>query len=66
MYKQDLALNNLRWLICHKTQPNHDLLYYIGCLNIHGTHVITYNSTNNNVLFCFRFENNSNKKEDKH
>ena len=22
MYKQDLGLNNLQWLICHKTQPN--------------------------------------------
>ena len=22
MYKQDLALNDLQWLICHKTQPN--------------------------------------------
>ena len=22
MYKQDLALNNLQELICHKTQPN--------------------------------------------
>ena len=22
-YKEDLALNNLQWLICHKTQPNH-------------------------------------------
>ena len=21
MYKEDLALNNLQWLICHKTQP---------------------------------------------
>ena len=21
MYKQDLALNNLQWLICHKTKP---------------------------------------------
>ena len=21
MYKRDLALNNLQWLICHKTQP---------------------------------------------
>ena len=21
MYKKDLALNNLQWLICHKTQP---------------------------------------------
>ena len=22
MYKQDLALNKLQWLICHKTQLN--------------------------------------------
>ena len=22
MYKQDLTLNNLQWLICHKTQQN--------------------------------------------
>ena len=22
MYKEYLALNNLQWLICHKTQPN--------------------------------------------
>ena len=21
MYKQDLALNNLQWLMCHKTKP---------------------------------------------
>ena len=21
MHKHDLALNNLQWLICHKTQP---------------------------------------------
>ena len=31
MYKKDLALNNLQWLICHKTQPNqtkHALMYY--------------------------------------
>ena len=24
----DLALNNLQWLICHKTQPNQTELYY--------------------------------------
>ena len=24
MYKEELALNNLQWLICHKTQPNYD------------------------------------------
>ena len=22
MYKEDLALDNLQWLICHKTKPN--------------------------------------------
>ena len=22
MYKKDLALNNLKWLICHKTKSN--------------------------------------------
>ena len=22
VYKEDLALNNLQWLICYKTQPN--------------------------------------------
>ena len=22
MYKEDLALNNLQWLICHKKKPN--------------------------------------------
>ena len=22
MYKEDLALNNLQWLICHKNKPN--------------------------------------------
>ena len=22
MYKDDLVLNNLQWLICHKTKPN--------------------------------------------
>ena len=23
MHKEDLALNNLQWLICHATKPNH-------------------------------------------
>ena len=23
MYKEDSALNNLQWLICHKTKPGH-------------------------------------------
>ena len=25
MYQEDLALNNLQWLICHKTQPNQSI-----------------------------------------
>ena len=28
MYKEDLALNNLQWFICHKTQPN-QIIYLI-------------------------------------
>ena len=28
MYKQYLAINNLRWLICHKTKPN----YHMGLI----------------------------------
>ena len=30
---------------------------YTGCFNINGTYSKANNSTNNNVLFCFRFEN---------
>ena len=29
MYKEHLALNNLRWLICHKTQPDKVTFIYI-------------------------------------
>ena len=28
MYKEDLALNNLQWLIYHKTQPNQIIYMY--------------------------------------
>ena len=34
MYKPDLALNNLQWLICHKIKPNQNLpisLLQVGC-----------------------------------
>ena len=27
MYEEDLALNNLQWLICYKTQPNQTKSY---------------------------------------
>ena len=30
MYKQDLAFNNLQWLICHKTTPTIMLKVMIG------------------------------------
>ena len=29
MYKEDLALNNLQCLICHKSQPNQIYIYSI-------------------------------------
>ena len=29
MYKDDLALNNLQWLICHQTKPNHISNIYV-------------------------------------
>ena len=29
MYKEDLALNNPQWLLCHKTQPN-QIIYLIS------------------------------------
>ena len=32
MYKEDLALNNLQWLICHKTQPNQIIYIKYICI----------------------------------
>ena len=34
MYKPDLALDNLQWLICHKTKPN-QTINVNSCLYIH-------------------------------
>ena len=34
MYKMDLALNNLQWLISHKTKPNQIKPLYSNCLKI--------------------------------
>ena len=28
MYKEDLALNNIQWLICHKAQPTKMYIVY--------------------------------------
>ena len=48
MYKEELALNNLQGLICHKTKPNPIYLIYmykedlalhnLQCLICHKTH----------------------------
>ena len=35
MYKYDLAVNNLQWLICHKTKPN------LNSSHVHKTLPIT-------------------------
>ena len=34
MNKQNLALNNLQWLICHKTKPNYIYLMYMDKQNL--------------------------------
>ena len=38
MYKEDLALNNLQWLICHKTEPNYTIVKFWLCdrVRFHG------------------------------
>ena len=39
MHKEDLALNNLHWLICHKTQPLPQSAWaaeYIDCFSAEG------------------------------
>ena len=36
MYELDLALNNLQWLICHKTKPNQILYMYKGDLSLNN------------------------------
>ena len=33
MYEEDLALNNLQCLICHKTQPNEDIYTFVTFVN---------------------------------
>ena len=32
MYKEDLAVNNLQWLICHKTKPNQAIYIQYICI----------------------------------
>ena len=42
MYKEDLALNNLQWLMCHKTQPKQIIYIQYICIK-RIWHYITYN-----------------------
>ena len=37
MYKKDLALNNLQWLICHKIRPNQNYIQYFHKSSVHYT-----------------------------
>ena len=41
MQKQDLQLNNLQWLICHKTKPNQIICIKYICIK-RIWHLITY------------------------
>ena len=44
MYEQDLVLNNIQWLICHKTQPNQIIyIQYIYIYLMPNPVYITYN-----------------------
>ena len=41
MLKKDLALNNLQWLICHKTEPNRWFIKIVvskNGMNVHDGH----------------------------
>ena len=60
MYKEDLALNNQQWLICHKTQtkPNPIYLIYmykedLALNNLQW--VICHKTQPNQTIFLFRF-----------
>ena len=51
MYKPDLALNNLQWLICHKTKPN--LTQFVRCLE---QGVLCRNNKDMISLKCFLYQ----------
>ena len=44
MCKKDLALNNLQWLICHKTKPNKTKLIFLKIISIRWENLMPYNS----------------------
>ena len=39
MYRKDLALNNLQWLICHKTKPNQTSHIYTNAEKFRRTYL---------------------------
>ena len=51
----DLALNNLQWLICHKTQPNATLfsLLIINTWSLINKETIDRNAMKNNLKFNY-------------
>ena len=58
MYKENLALNNLQWLICHKIKPDQTKTKYILPRVEHGRRSIFKRSTAHlNLEFPF-FETN--------
>ena len=51
MYKQDLALNNLQLLICHKTQPTN----FKNSYPIIYIFIVIFETMSKNTLFFFIF-----------
>ena len=52
MYIEDLLLNNLKWLICHKSKPNQTKPNF--CKNTLKQHIYMYI-----FIFFFKKKNNS-------
>ena len=52
MYEEDLALNHLQWLICHKTTPNqiYSLYLYKEDLALNNLQWLIYQKTQPNQI----------------
>ena len=53
MYKEDLALNNLQWLICHKTptKPNHIYLIYVYKEDLVSNNLQHHKTQSNQIIY---------------
>ena len=62
MYKEDLALNNIQWLICHKTQPN-QIIFDIQPNHIYLIYMYKQYLALNNLqwLICHKTQPNQTK-----